>query len=213
MIISFYCIFVGLAGCVGNYDNNVVGVQSHNTNLDNYDGKYTHYNSNIDNNDEYYINFINNHEHFYAKVVKVIDGDTVYVVAKNGTMYKLRLLGVDTPETYKKNNPYEYTTADGHYIENITYLKLWGIKAKDYAKKELSGKEVIVAFDNKAPHKGTYGRYLTYIFVNGENFNENLIKYGYARVYVSNFDLKYKFLKEEKYAKEHKIGMWNYSEK
>ncbi len=155
--------------------------------------------------------FISNHEHFYAKVVKVVDGDTIYVVDDNGTKYKLRLLGVDTPETYKKNNPDEYKMADGRYISNITYLKIWGIKAKDYAKKELSDKKVVVVFDNQAPRKDRYNRYLTYVFVDGENFNENLIKYGYARVYVSNFELKRKFLEEEKYAKEHRFGMWNYS--
>ena len=169
---------------------------------------------NYDNSDDYddYNNFISNHEYFYADVVKVVDGDTVYVVAENGTEYKLRLLGVDTPETYRKNSPNEYMMADGRYISNITYLKMWGIYAKDYAKKELDGKKVIVVFDRKAPKKDKYHRYLTYVFVDGENFNENLIKYGYARVYVSNFELKEKFLEEEKYAKEHRIGMWNYSD-
>jgi micrococcal nuclease len=164
---------------------------------------------NYDNSDD---DFISNHEYFYADVVKVVDGDTVYVVAENGTEYKLRLLGVDTPETYRKNSPNEYMMADGRYISNITYLKMWGIYAKDYAKKELDGKKVIVVFDNRAPKKDRYNRYLTYVFVDGENFNENLIKYGYARVYISNFELKEKFLEEEKYAKEHRIGMWNYSD-
>ena len=97
-----------------------------------------YYCSNLDD----YDNFINNHEHFYANVVKVVDGDTVYVVAENGTEYKLRLLGVDTPETYRKNSPNEYMMADGRYISNITYLKMWGIYAKDYAKKELDGKQI-----------------------------------------------------------------------
>jgi micrococcal nuclease len=157
--------------------------------------------------------FINSHEYFYAKVVKVVDGDTVYVVDDNGKEYKIRLLGVDTPETYKKNKPDEYKLENGQYITNISYLKMWGIKAKNYAKKELGGKNVIIVFDKLAPRKGRYGRYLAYVFVNGENFNENLIKYGYARVYVSNFELKDKFLNEEKYAKEHKIGMWNYNPK
>ena len=167
-----------------------------------------YYCSNLDD----YDNFINNHEHFYANVVKVVDGDTVYVVAENGTEYKLRLLGVDTPETYRKNSPNEYIMTDGRYISNITYLKVWGINAKDYAKKELDGKKVIVVFDNRAPKKDRYNRYLTYVFVDDENFNENLIKYGYARVYISDFELKKKFLEEEKYAKEHRIGMWNYSD-
>ncbi|WP_394355306.1 thermonuclease family protein [Methanothermococcus sp.] len=155
-------------------------------------------------------NFINNHEHFTAKVIKITDGDTIWVMAENGTKYKIRLLGVDTPEIYHKNSPEKFYI-NNHPITNITYLKVWGYKAKDYAKNELGNKTVVVVFDNKAPKKGYYGRYLAYIYVDGRDFNEELIKNGYARVYVSNFELKNEYLKEERYAKENRIGLWNLS--
>ncbi len=184
-LISILLIFVFLGGCVEF---------SHNNNFDT-------------------SNFVNIHEHYYGKVVKVVDGDTVYVDV-NGKLWKIRLLGVDTPETYKKNNPNEYYLLDGTPITNTTYLKIWGIKAKYFAKKQLENKTVIIVFDKEAPKKDRYGRYLAYIFINNSNnlinFNEELLKYGYARVYISDFELRDKFLEVEKEAKEDRVGLWNW---
>ena len=191
MSIIFISILITFSGCLdilpnNNYDDNNYG--------------YTNPND-----------FLNNHEYFTAKVVKITDGDTIWVMAENGTKYKIRLLGVDTPEIYHKNSPQKFYIDNNHPITNISYLKVWGYKAKDYAKNRLENKTVIVVFDNKAPKKGYYGRYLAYIYVDGRDFNEELIKNGYARVYVSNFELKNEYLKEERYAKENKIGLWNLS--
>ena len=63
-------------------------------------------NNNLPNNNYSYENpndFLNNHEYFTAKVIKITDGDTIWVMAENGTKYKIRLLGVDTPEIYHEN--------------------------------------------------------------------------------------------------------------
>ncbi len=158
-------------------------------------------------------NIILNNPHYYGYVVKVVDGDTVYVKV-DGNLWKIRLLGVDTPEIHKKNNPYEYYLINGTPITNITYLKLWGLKAKDFAEKELLHKKVIIVFDKKI-EKDRYGRYLAYIYINKSgkliNFNEELLRYGYARVYISDFSLKNEFLRIERYAKENRIGLWNWS--
>ena len=182
-------IFVFLGGCVEFSHNNF-----HNNNFDT-------------------PNFVNTHEHYYGRVVKVVDGDTVYVNV-NGELWKIRLLGVDTPETYKKNNPYEYYLLNGTPITNTTYLKIWGEKAKYFAKKQLENRTVIIVFDNEAPKKDKYGRYLAYIFINNSNnlvnFNEELLKYGYARVYISDFELKDEFLEVEREAKEDRVGLWNW---
>ncbi|AEH07296.1 nuclease (SNase domain-containing protein) [Methanothermococcus okinawensis IH1] len=185
-------IFIIFSGCLDIFSDN-------NGNNNNYNG-----------NSYEYQKFLNSHEHFTAKVIKITDGDTIWVMDKNGKKYKIRLLGVDTPEIYHKNSPEKFYI-NNHPISNITYLKVWGYKAKDYAERMLGNKTVIVVFDNEAPRKGYYGRYLAYIFIDGDDFNEELLKNGYARVYVSNFELKTKYLKEERYAKEHKIGLWNVS--
>jgi len=170
-----------------------------------------------------YDGFITSHEHFYARVVKISDGDTIWVMVENGTKYKIRLLGVDTPEIYHENSPYKFYINNDHPINNISYLKVWGYRARDYAKNKLENKIVVIVFDNIAPKKGYYGRYLGYVYYdNGSgyrNFNEELLLNGYARVYsykkynkwvIPNFELKGEFIKDAEYAKEHKIGVWSY---
>ena len=43
-----------------------------------------------------------------AEVARVIDGNTVDVVLADGSTERIRLLGIDTPETYGQNKAYEY---------------------------------------------------------------------------------------------------------
>ena len=155
--------------------------------------------------------FIESHEHFVGEVVKVVDGDTVWVRCENGSLYKIRILGVDTPEIHRRNKPYYYRTYDGIYITNTTYLKLWGYRAKEYVENKLKGKEVVVVFDRMSPKRDGYNRYLAYIFVDGRDLGEDLIINGYTRVYYSQFELLDRYLEYEEYAKRHRIGLWNYS--
>jgi len=113
-----------------------------------------------------------------AKITKVIDGDTMDVRFKDGSTDRVRLLGVDTPETNAKNKPNEYGN-----ITDLKCLTRWGNKSDDYAKKILDGREVLLVFDEEAGERGYYGRLLAYIEIDGYDFNESLISRGYARVY------------------------------
>ena len=115
---------------------------------------------------------------FEVKVTKVIDGDTMDVRFKNGSTDRVRLLGVDTPETNAKNKPDEYGD-----ITDLKCLTRWGNKSDEYAKKVLDGREVLLVFDEEAGERGYYGRLLAYIEIDGYDFNESLISRGYARVY------------------------------
>ena len=143
-----------------------------------------------------------------AKVIRVIDGDTIDVLI-NGKTYRIRLLGVDCPETTaEKNKPYEYDS-----ITDLNYLAEWGLKAKEFTEKVLDHGTVYVEFDRLAGLKGYYGRYLAYVYLeNGTDFNALLVKNGLARVYTEGtFEKESEYLKLENYAKIHKIGLWAYS--
>ena len=139
-----------------------------------------------------------------VKITKVIDGDTMDVQFKNGSTDRVRLLGVDTPETNAKNKPNEYGD-----ITDLKCLTRWGDKSDDYAKKVLDGKEVNLVFDEDAGERGYYGRLLAYIEIDGYDFNESLISRGYARVYDEGTSSR-----EQRYlAMQHKvilqgIGLW-----
>ena len=74
---------------------------------------------------------------YKARVVRVVDGDTIDVKI-DGNVYRIRLLGVDCPETTaSRNRPYEYDD-----ITDLNYLAKWGAKAKVFAHSMLYNRTV-----------------------------------------------------------------------
>jgi micrococcal nuclease len=127
-----------------------------------------------------------------AKVVRVVDGDTV-VVRYEGREERIRLIGVDTPETVHPNKPVE----------------AYGEEAKEYTKKKLEEKNIQIEFD--VQERDRYGRLLGYIWVDGLLFNDELLRMGYARVATFPPNVKYveTFKETEKNAREKQVGIWN----
>jgi micrococcal nuclease len=94
-------------------------------------------------------------------------------------------LGVDTPETsFGSVSPDEFEGISDGY-DGQDHLFNWGEKATTYAEDKLAGKEVRIEVDDEADRRGYYGRLLVYIYVDGGNFNKQLLTNGYARVYES----------------------------
>lgn len=128
-----------------------------------------------------------------AKVLRVVDGDTLKVqIADKG--YKVRLLGVDTPESVSPKK--EKNTKEGKI-------------ASEYTKKNLEGKDIILEFD-VSPYD-RYGRLLAYVYVDGICYNEKLLEEGYAKVMMISPNVKNsKYYRQiEKQAKENNVGFWN----
>lgn len=144
---------------------------------------------------------------YRVKVVDVIDGDTIDVLLPNGSTGRIRLLGVDTPETRPdRNRINEYDN-----ITDTESLTVWGEKAEEFAKSWLENQTIYIQFDKEAGLYGYYGRLLAYVYMlNGTDFNAELLRRGYARVYVEgNFSKKEEYLKIEKMAMENKTGLWS----
>ncbi len=127
-------------------------------------------------------------------VVKVVDGDTVDV--KIGTkIERLRLIGIDTPETVDPRKP----------------VQCFGKEASNKAKSILTGKSVRLANDPTQGERDKYGRLLRYIYLaDGTNFEKLMISQGYAHEYTYNIPYKYQadFKKAEKDARVAKRGLW-----
>jgi Micrococcal nuclease (thermonuclease) homologs len=81
-----------------------------------------------------------------AVVDRVVDGDTVVVIL-DGKQERVRMIGVDTPETVKPNTP----------------PQPYGKEASDHTKRELTGKTVWLEFD--ASPTDRYQRWLAYIWL------------------------------------------------
>ena len=68
----------------------------------------------------------------------MIDGDTIDVLMPDGSVERVRMLGVDTPEKDSEDNkPYEYDS-----ITDLEYLAEWGVKAAQFTESELGGKYI-----------------------------------------------------------------------
>ena len=127
------------------------------------------------------------------RVIRVVDGDTI-VVNYKGKNEKVRLLCVNTPESVHPDEK-----------QNIPMGKV----ASDYTKNRLKGKYVDLEFEG--PIRGRYGRLLAYVFVDGSNFNLELVKRGLSPYYTKyGLSQRYdeEFREAERYAREHKLNIW-----
>lgn len=132
-----------------------------------------------------------------VKVLRKVDGDTVIVHIDNPpaelkASERVRMLGVDTPETVKEGTPVQY----------------YGPEASDFTQKQLEGKTVYLAFDWDL--RDNYDRLLAYIYTaDGQCHNALLVEQGYGRAYLTH---KFQFLEEfrtlQDVAKQNKRGLW-----
>jgi micrococcal nuclease len=120
-----------------------------------------------------------------AKVVKVIDGDTIDV-SISGTIYRVRYIGIDTPEI---GEPFyqEATNKNSEFV---------------------GGKTVKLERDVSETDK--YGRLLRYVYVGDLFVNAELVRSGYARAITYQPDVRYQVFLEsiEQEAKQAFRGMW-----
>ena len=123
-------------------------------------------------------------EEYEAVVLKVIDGDTIYIKSDNGRK-KVRLRHIDAPEIRQS----------------------YGKEAKIFLDKQIDGKKIIVNSD----YKDRYGRDLGDIFVYNNDeaiyINAKLIKSGHAWVYKSYRKNTY-LMNLENFARENMLGLW-----
>ena len=127
-----------------------------------------------------------------ARVVEAIDGDTVVVAFSDGSTDTVRLLGVDTPETHDPRKP----------------VQCFGPEAAAFTRARLTGRVVQLVDDIES--RDLYGRRLSYVLLDGEPFEEVLLRRGYARLLViaPNVEHARAFLADELAARRHRRGLW-----
>jgi micrococcal nuclease len=129
----------------------------------------------------------------YYRVVSVSDGDTI-VVNMDGREEKVRLIGVDTPETVKPNSPQE----------------CYGKEASNFLKNTLSNQQVKLEPDPINQNRDRYERLLRYVYFNDILINKQIIEQGYGFAYLS-----FPFTKAEEFrlaqvsARQAGVGVWS----
>lgn len=121
----------------------------------------------------------------FAKVTKVIDGDTIEIEGGQ----KVRYVGMDTNEIYPDE-------------------ECFALEAKKANEELVLGKTIRMEKDTSDTDK--YGRLLRYVYIDDEFINEKLVRSGYARVATYPPDVKYQmnFSESEKYARGNRLGLW-----
>ena len=119
----------------------------------------------------------------FADNLKIVDGDTIVL---NGE--KIRFSGIDTPELKQTCMNGDQKVFCGKLAKMLLVKKI-GNKTPECIRE---GKDV-------------YKRTLAECFINGESLSVFLVRSGYAFAYRKYSD---KFIKDEEFAKENKLGMW-----
>lgn len=130
-------------------------------------------------------------------VVKdVIDGDTIEVESSS-EKFKVRYIGVDTPETVKPN----------------TKVECYGKEASGFNKNLILNKKVKLESDVR--DTDSFARKLRYVYLAEGEFKDQmvnliLVEKGYANALTVPPDVKYSdnFKNAERIARENNLGLW-----
>lgn len=127
-------------------------------------------------------------------VTSVTDGDTIKISEPVEGLTDVRLIGVDTPETYGGEEPY-------------------GPEASAFATEQLSGQTVTLELDEEIVDP--YDRLLAYVYLpDGTMFNETLVEEGYAQIATFPPNVRYEgdFLAAQSAAQAQGLGIWSLPE-
>ena len=130
-----------------------------------------------------------------VKVVKVVDGDTIDVQL-GGKTERLRLIGINTPET----------------VDPRSQVECFGKEASDRAKATLTNQTVYLEGDPSQQERDRYDRLLRYVWLSdGRLVNLDMIAQGYAYEYTYDVPYKYQaeFRQAQQQAQSGKVGLWS----
>lgn len=130
-------------------------------------------------------------------VPKVIDGDTV-IISLAGESMKVRLIGVDTPET-------------NHPQKGVEYM---GHEATEFVRGLIEGGNVTLKLDTvniSNGHLDKYDRLLAYIYRESDKLfiNEEIMAQGYSYPYNEfPFSHSVRFRELARISRQRKFGLW-----
>jgi micrococcal nuclease len=122
-------------------------------------------------------------------VERVVDGDTLKLAGGE----RVRLIGVDTPETKHPTKP----------VEPL------GPEAAAFTRKHVEKRHVRLQFDRE--RRDQFGRILAFVFAEDFFLNEELIRAGYSKAetrFPYNGAMKRRFRAAEEAARREQRGLW-----
>ena len=126
-----------------------------------------------------------------ATVTKISDGDTVQAITPEGTKLKVRLYGIDAPETAKGKIPGEPFGNDAReYLTALVGQKAVQVEIRDIDR---------------------YRRMVAILWLAERNVNHEMIAAGMAEAYLEYLKQPYRspFIQAEQEAKAQRKGIWS----
>lgn len=126
-----------------------------------------------------------------ATITKITDGDTVQAVTPEGTKLKVRLYGIDAPETAKGKIPGEPYGNDARaYLTSLVSQKAVRVEIRDIDR---------------------YRRMVAILWLGERNVNQEMLSAGMAEAYSEYLRQPYRapFLQAEQAAKAQGKGIWS----
>lgn len=127
------------------------------------------------------------------QVERVVDGDTLLLSAGHT---RVRLQGIDTPETVKEDSPVEP----------------WGPEASAFAKDFIAAAGGRVRIEVDGEPRDQHGRYLAFVWHGDRMLNEELLRAGLARArlqYDYGSAKKSRFRRAQRDAQQAARGIWS----
>ncbi|MFJ5958204.1 thermonuclease family protein [Paenarthrobacter sp. NPDC092416] len=128
------------------------------------------------------------------QVEKVVDGDTIRISC-NGTSTRVRLVGINAPESVKENAPVE----------------CGGPEASAFLHALLDGNQVFLAADPGQGVRDQYDRLLAYVWTtDGALVNRSIVEQGHAEAtgYGKSFAYSKDFTTAADEARKNGVGRW-----
>ena len=133
-----------------------------------------------------------NTETIFAKVVEVVDGDTIKVEINN-QVFSVRYIGIDCPECKDPNQP----------------VQTFSLEANQKNKEMVENQEVILVKD--VSEYDRYNRLLRYVLIGNTFVNYELVKQGYAHAstYPPDVACSEFFAETQNYSSLNLLGFWS----
>lgn len=127
-------------------------------------------------------------------VTEVNDGDTI-TVDMDGKKERIRLIGVDTPETQDPRKP----------------VQCFGKAATEFTRHLIGDQPVRLESDTLSSNRDRYNRLLRYVYTpDGKLIQAEIIKQGYGFAYTSfPFTKSDEFKQYETNARQQELGLWS----
>ena len=126
-------------------------------------------------------------------VIVVYDGDTLKVRFDDGSEKRVRLIGIDAPETDDSREEARYRA---HLAKRFVFYHLYRQRVR-------------LSYDWELEDK--YGRILAYIWIDEGLFNEFILEEGFASVFLKypfREDYRKRLMQAQKKARRMEIGLW-----